>query len=62
MVAAFDMDMDRETEIAANITQNSGVSFVFHEQNFAYPKLMFCANVSLVILNIKGNFQGKVAS
>ena len=53
-------DMDKETEIAPEITQNSGVSFVFHEQNFSDPRFVFCANVSRVICKIWGNFQGKV--
>ena len=44
-------DVDRETEIANKITdtQNSDVSFVFQQQNFADPRLMFCANVSHTI-------------
>ena len=44
--------MDRKTEITAEMSQNSGlqyVPFVFHEQNFANPRLMFCANVSCVV-------------
>ena len=47
-------DMDRETDIAAENTPNSGVSFVFHEQNFADPRLVFCSNVSHVIRKIWG--------
>ena len=53
-------DMDRETEIADENTQNSGRSFVFLEKNFLDPRFMFCANVSHVICKILGNFQGKV--
>ena len=46
--------------MAAEITQNSHVSFVFLEKNSLGPKFMFCANVSHVICKIWGNFQGKV--
>ena len=35
LITAF--DMDREIEITAEITQKSGFSFVFHQQNFADP-------------------------
>lgn len=51
-------DMDRETEIAAKITQNSRFSFVLQEQNFPYPRLAFCVNVSHIIRKIWGNFKG----
>ena len=47
-------------QIAAKITQNSGISFVFCEQILIKLRLVFCANVSDVIPNIWGNFQGKV--
>ena len=53
--------MDRETEIVAEITQNSGLSFVFREQNFPEPRFIFCANVSYVICKIWGYFRGKPA-
>ena len=46
------IDKDRESEIAAEITKNSGISFVFHDQNFANPSFMFCVNVSCVIRKI----------
>ena len=52
--------MDREAEIATKITQNLGVSFVFYQQNFANPRLVFCANFSHVIRKVWRNFQGKV--
>ena len=38
----LDSCMDKKTEMAAEITQNSGVTFVFHEQNFADPRFVFC--------------------
>ena len=41
-------------------TLNAGVSFVFHEQNFFDPRVVFCSNVSHVICKIWDNFQGKV--
>ena len=52
----LDPQMDRKTEIATKITQNSGISFAFHEQNFVDPRLMFCANVSH---KMWGNFLSK---
>ena len=52
--------MDREREIAAKNTPNSGVSFVFQEQNFPDPRLEFCSNVSQVIRKIWGYLPGKV--
>ena len=34
---------------------------LFAQPNFVDPKLMFCVNVSDVILKIWGNFRGKIA-
>ena len=47
-MCAPDPRMDRKTELAAEITHNSGVSFVLHEQNIADP-----------IRKIWGNLKGK---
>ena len=58
----LDPQMDRKTEIAAEITKNSCISFLFHKQNFPDPKLMFCVKVSHVICKIWGNFLGIIGS
>ena len=56
----FDMDRETENYRSRKITQNSGISFVFHEQNFPGPRFVFCVNVSHVICKIRGNFRGEV--